>query len=533
MITAEKVNLLGRMGERFDEILTPGAVDFVIALEAEFGDRRRQLLAERDDRRARLRAGGSLDFLPSTALIRDDRSWQVARPAPDLVDRRVEITGPPERKMTVNALNSGAQVWMADFEDASCPTWDAMVTGQLNLRDAIEGRLDFTSAEGKRYRVEGQMPAVMVRPRGWHLPEHHVRLDGRSVSASLFDFGLFFFHCANAQIERGSGPYFYLPKLESHQEARLWNDVFCFAQDELAIPRGTIRATVLIETISAAFEMDEILYELREHSAGLNAGRWDYIFSVIKNFGTRREYVLPDRSRVTMTSPFLRAYSQLLVQTCHRRGAHAIGGMAAFIPSRDPAVNDRAFTAVRADKTREAGDGFDGSWVAHPGLVSLCRDTFDARLAGRPNQLLELRGDVHVTAADLLAIVDTPGDITLRGVRGNIRIALRYIEAWLGGSGAVTLDNIMEDTATAEIARAQVWQWLHAGCWMEEDEQVTRSLVMGMLDEETERAGAATTNGSRRNWRVARTLLAEMLGGTAFTEALTLPGYDRYISSRT
>jgi malate synthase len=361
MITAQKVDLLGHMGERFDEILTPAALDFVISLEAEFGDRRRQLLAERDNRRARLRAGGSLDFLPSTALIRADRSWQVARPPADLVDRRVEITGPPERKMTVNALNSGAHVWMADFEDASCPTWDAMVTGQLNLLDAIEGRLDFTSAEGKRYRVEGQMPAVMVRPRGWHLPEHHLRLDGWSVSGSLFDFGLFFFHCANAQIERGSGPYFYLPKLESHQEARLWNDVFCFAQDALAIPRGTIRATVLVETISAAFEMDEILYELREHSAGLNAGRWDYIFSVIKNFGTRREYVLPDRSRVTMTSPFLRAYSQLLVQTCHRRGAHAIGGMAAFIPSRDPAINDRAFTAVRADKTREAGDGFDGS----------------------------------------------------------------------------------------------------------------------------------------------------------------------------
>src|SRR5689334_7510004 len=386
----ERVEITGPYGDRYDEILTPQAIDLIAALHAELGPRRSELLAARRRRQAELSGGGMLDFLPETASVREDAEWRVAPPAPGLVDRRVEITGPTDKKMTINALNSGANVWLADFEDANTPLWDNMVTGQLNLMDALDRTIDFTSEEGKSYRLapDEELATIVVRPRGWHLDEKHLLVDGRRVSGSLFDFALYFVHCARRQLDKGSGPYFYLAKMESHLEARLWNDAFNLAQDFLGIPRGTIRATVLIETYPAAFEMEEILYELREHSAGLNAGRWDYMFSVIKSFRTRgEEFLLPDRNSVTMTVPFMRAYTELLVRTCHKRGAHAIGGMAAFIPSKDPEVNEQAFEKVHADKSREAGDGFDGSWVAHPGMVELCKEEFDKVLGDQPNQL--------------------------------------------------------------------------------------------------------------------------------------------------
>jgi malate synthase len=473
-----RVQISGPSGDRFDEILTPEAVDFLVALDSEFAARRVALLDTRRARRARYTEGEVPDFLPETAAIRDDPSWRVAPPAPGLVDRRVEITGPTDRKMTVNALNSGAKVWLADFEDATSPTWANIIGGQLNLLDAVNRRIDFTSPEGKRYALGGSLATIVVRPRGWHLVEKHIVVDGRAIPASLVDFGLYIFHAGRRQ------PYFYLPKLESHREARLWNDVFVFAQDYLGIPRGTIRATVLIETITAAFEMDEILYELREHSAGLNAGRWDYIFSTIKNFGRRDDFVLPDRAQITMTVPFMRAYTELLVRTCHRRGAHAIGGMAAFIPSRDPAVNEVALAKVRADKEREAGDGFDGSWVAHPGLVGVCRDAFDAALGDRPHQMDRLREDVSVTAADLLSVDRTPGQVTLAGVQANVAVALRYFDAWLGGTGAAAIFDLMEDAATAEIARCQVWQWVHHGTPIAGGGRVTAELVESIVKEE-------------------------------------------------
>jgi malate synthase len=479
-----RVQINGPSGDRFDEILTPAAIDFLVALDSEFAARRVALLDTRRARRARYAEGEVPGFLPETAAIRDDPTWRVAPPAPGLVDRRVEITGPTDRKMTVNALNSGAKVWLADFEDATSPTWANIIGGQLNLRDAVDRRIDFTSPEGKRYALGRSLATIVVRPRGWHLVEKHVVVDGRAISASLVDFGLYLFHCGQKQIDAGAGPYFYLPKLESHREARLWNDVFRWAQDQLGIPRGTIRATTLVETITAAFEMDEILYELREHSSGLNAGRWDYIFSTIKNFGRRDDFVLPDRSDVTMTVPFMRAYTELLVRTCHRRGAHAIGGMAAFIPSRDPAVNEVALAKVRADKEREAGDGFDGSWVAHPGLVDVCRDAFDAVLGNRPHQIDRLREDVSVTAADLLSVDRTPGQVTLAGVQANVAVALRYFDAWLGGTGAAAIFDLMEDAATAEIARCQVWQWVHHGTPIADGGRVTAELVESIVKEE-------------------------------------------------
>ena len=457
------IEILGAREPRFEEILSPEALAFVARLHTRFAPAREQLLAERA-RRAKLPAAGlSLDFPPETRPIREDAGWRVAPTAPGLADRRVEITGPPERRMTVNALNSGAKVWLADFEDALAPTWHNLISGQLNLLDAIERRIDETTADGRRYRV-GENPAtIVVRPRGWHLDELHLRFDGQPAIGALVDFGLYLFHCGQKQIDAGLGPYFYLPKLENALEARLWNEVFTFAQAELGIARGTIRATVLIETITAAFEMEEILYELREHAAGLNAGRWDYLFSLIKNFSEHGEkFVLPDRVRVTMDQPFLRAYTDLLVKTCHRRGAHAIGGMAAAIPQRDPAANAAALAKVRADKQREAGDGFDGSWVAHPALVTTCREVFDSVLGERPNQLARLREDVHVTADDLLAVHQgAPGYPTREGVRANVAVMLRYLAAWLGGSGAVALYGLMEDVATAEIARCQLWQWQH------------------------------------------------------------------------
>ncbi|SDS21872.1 malate synthase A [Actinoplanes derwentensis] len=523
---AEEITITGTTAGRHAEILTPEAVAFIAALDREFGARRVQLLERR--RRRRTTRTTDLDFLTGTAHIRDDPSWRVAPLAPGLSDRRVEITGPPERKMTINALNSGARVWMADFEDATSPTWENVVLGQLNLRDALDGTLEFASAD-RTYRISGELPTIMIRPRGWHLPESHLRIGGRAVSASLFDFGLYLFHCGQRQIDRGSGPYFYLPKLESHLEARLWNDVFVFAQEYLGIPRGTIRATVLIETINAAFEMEEILYELREHSAGLNAGRWDYLFSMIKN---RPDVVLPERSQVTMTTPFMRAYTELLVRTCHRRGAHAIGGMAAVVPSRDPVAAKRALNQVRQDKRREVGDGFDGSWVAHPGLVETCREVFDQWLGAEPHQIVRKRDDVRVTAADLLQVRSTDVTVTEVALRTNASVALRYIAAWIGGRGAVALGGLMEDAATAEICRAQLWQWISTGTPTDYGVPVTAALVGRMLREELDvlsETGALDEEGARC-FGQARTLLTVLLTERTCPEFLTLPAYLRHLS---
>ncbi|MBX7551236.1 malate synthase A [Streptomyces sp. tea 10] len=473
------VRVLAAESHQHGEILTPAALEFVGRLAAAFGDRRRELLKERRRQVLRLASGSPLDFPMVTSAIRADPTWRVAPPAPGLTDRRVEITGPPDRRMTVNALNSGAKVWMADLEDATAPTWDNIIGGQLSLLDAIERRIDFTTAEGKQYRLadRDELATIMVRPRGWHLDEEHLEYDGHPVPAALVDFGLYFFHCAQRQIDAGYGPYFYLPKLENRYEARLWNDIFVFAQDLLGIPRGTVRATVLIETITAAFEMEEILYELREHSAGLNAGRWDYLFSVIKTFGHRTDFLLPDRGQVTMTAPFMRAYSELLVRTCHKRGAHAIGGMAAHVLGKDPAANEAALAKVRLDKEREAEDGFDSSWVAHPALVPVCRAVFDAVLGDQPHQQDRTRDDVDVTAGQLLSVRRVSGPPTPEGVRTNIAVALRYFAAWLRGQGAVALYGLMEDAATAEIARVQIWQWLR-------HRVIDRETVLALLDGE-------------------------------------------------
>ena len=530
-MTSDGVEITGPQGERYGEVLTPAALSLIAALHRELEGRRAELLAARATRQVELSAGGMLDFLPGTRPVRDAPDWRVAAPAPGLVDRRVEITGPTDRKMTINALNSGAKVWLADFEDANTPLWDNMVTGQLNLISALDRTLDFTSEEGKSYQLkpDSELATIVVRPRGWHLDEKHVLVDGRRVSGSLFDFALYFFHCARRQLERGSGPYFYLPKIESHLEARLWNDAFNLAQDHLGIPRGTIRATVLIETIPAAFEMEEILYELREHSAGLNAGRWDYLFSIIKKFRNRgQEFVLPERNSVTMTAPFMRAYTELLVKTCHRRGAHAMGGMAAFIPSRrDPEVNAVAMAKVREDKTREAGDGFDGSWVAHPDLVPLCREVFDATLGEAPNQLGRQRPEVSVSASDLLAVSKTPGSITEAGLRNNISVGLQYLASWLGGNGAVAIFNLMEDAATAEIARSQVWQWMHNSVRLADGPLVTRELAEQIIGEELGRIRAAAGPGfdtarfGQAVWLFGRVALAD-----DYAEFLTLPAYE-------
>ena len=524
------VRVAGPMNDRYDEVLTDEALEFLAGLHGSFDGRRRELLELREQRYAELAAGGTLDFLAETKDIREDDTWQVAAHAPGLVDRRCEITGPTDRKMTINALNSGARVWLADLEDANTPLWENMVEGQLNLRDAIERRIDFTSTEGKTYALADEVATIVVRPRGWHLPEKHILVDGEPTSGSLTDFGLYVFHTAKRLIELGKGPYFYLPKMESHLEARLWNDVFVHAQDALGIPQGTIRATVLIETYPAAFEMEEILYELRDHSAGLNAGRWDYMFSVIKKFRTRgSDFLLPDRNTVTMTVPFMRAYTELLVRTCHKRGAHAIGGMAAFIPSRDEAVNKTAFEKVRDDKTREAGDGFDGSWVAHPGMVALCTEVFDAVLGDRPNQVDKKRGDVHVTAEQLLDVKSTPGSVTEGGLRANINVGIRYLEAWLGGSGAVGINNLMEDAATAEISRSQVWQWLHNSVELEDGQTVTRELVERLIDEEmgSIRESVGDEAFGKGRWEDARSLFTDMALADDYAEFLTLPAYER------
>ncbi|MGN6359508.1 MAG: malate synthase A, partial [Thermomicrobiales bacterium] len=455
------VEVLGPVSPEFAEILTAEALAFVARLHRAFNPTREALLRARDERQQRLDAGEQPDFLSETRAVREG-DWSVAPCPPDLQNRRVEITGPSERKMMINALNSGANIFMSDLEDALSPSWDNIIEGQRNLRDAVRRTISFANPDGRQYRLNDQTAVLLVRPRGWHLAEKHVLVDGDKISASIFDFGLYFFHNAKELLARGSGPYFYLPKMESHREARLWNDIFRVAQDELGIPRGTIRATVLIETILAAYEMEEILYELREHASGLNAGRWDYIFSIIKKFRTLENMLLPDRAQITMTVPFMRAYTELLVKTCHKRGAHAIGGMAAFIPSRrDAEVNKVALAKVRDDKDREANDSFDGSWVAHPDLVSVAMEAFDAVLGDRQNQKERQRDDVHTTAKQLISTAVPGGKITAAGFRANVDVGLQYINSWLMGNGAAAIYHLMEDAATAELSRSQLWQWIH------------------------------------------------------------------------
>ncbi len=531
MTTHSRIEVHADFGDRFDEILTPAALHFLTRLHDQFAGRRHDRLAARMHQRKHIENGRDLKFLSETAAIREDATWRVAGAGPGLEDRRVEITGPTDRKMTINAMNSGAKVWLADQEDATSPTWDNVIGGQLSLFDAIRRQIDFTSDEGKEYRLGETTPTIVMRPRGWHLVEKHLRFTDRAglrspASGSLTDFGLYFFHNAQALIDSGTGPYFYIAKLENHLEARLWDDVFTFSENALGIPHGTIRATVLIETIPAAFEMEEILYELRDHCAGLNAGRWDYIFSIIKNFrGRGASFVLPDRSAITMTVPFMRAYTELLVSTCHKRGAHAIGGMSAFIPNRrDPEVTERALAAVTADKKREAGDGFDGTWVAHPDLVETARDQFDAVLGDKPNQLDRLRDDVHVTAADLLDL-RIEGAVTDAGVRANVEIALRYIESWLRGIGAAAIDNLMEDAATAEISRGQLWQWMHQRVTTAEGTLITRGLVQKELQRALDKFGGSPGNRFAEAAEVFRAVTLE----EDFPTFLTITAYTRYL----
>ena len=502
-------------------VLTKEALAFVAELQRRFGGRRLELLEARHARQARLDAGQMPTFLSETADMRS-ADWHVANAPKDLDDRRVEITGPAEPKMMINALNSGARVFMADLEDSLSPTWANVVGGQSALRDAVRRTLTFDSPEGKAYRLKERIATLVVRPRGWHLEEAHVLVDGAPVSASLFDFGLYLFHNGQELLHRGSGPYLYLPKLESHLEARLWNEVFAFAQERLGIPRGTIRATVLIETILAAFEMDEILYELREHSAGLNAGRWDYLFSCIKKFRSRPDLALPERAQLTMTVPFMRAYTELLVRTCHRRGAHAIGGMAAFIPSRrDPAVNEVAMGKVREDKERESRDGFDGTWVAHPDLVPLATEIFDVVLGKDPHQKHQLRADVAVLAEDLLDLHVGGGQVTEAGVRLNVSVALQYLDAWLGGNGAAAINNLMEDAATAEISRSQLWQWRTVGMRLADGRVFTDGLYRSIRDEELAKLG----DGANTHLGEAAGLLDGLVLADAFPEFLTIRAY--------
>ncbi|MGW9028867.1 malate synthase A [Streptomyces sp. NPDC055722] len=519
---------------RQDEVLTEAALAFVAELHRRFTPRRDELLARRAERRAEIARTSALDFLPETAAIRADDSWKVAPAPPALDDRRVEITGPTDRKMTINALNSGAKVWLADFEDASAPTWENVVLGQLNLIDAYTRNIDFTDpASGKTYalRPAEELATVVTRPRGWHLNERHLLVDGQPMPGALVDFGLYFFHNAQRLLDLGKGPYFYLPKTESHLEARLWNDVFVFAQDYVGIPQGTVRATVLIETITAAYEMEEILYELRDHASGLNAGRWDYLFSIVKNFrDDGPKFVLPDRNAVTMTAPFMRAYTELLVRTCHKRGAHAIGGMAAFIPSRrDEEVNRVAFEKVKADKDREANDGFDGSWVAHPDLVPIAMASFDRVLGDRPHQKDRLREDVDVKAADLIAVDSLDAKPTYAGLVNAVQVGIRYIEAWLRGLGAVAIFNLMEDAATAEISRSQIWQWINAGVEFENGEKATAELARRVAAEELAniRAEIGEDAFAAGHWQQAHDLLLKVALDEDYADFLTLPAYEQ------
>jgi malate synthase len=515
------IEILGPALDRSSEVLTPGALELLALLHRAFEPTRRSLLAAREQLQARLDSGWTPDFDPETASIRYGE-WSVATIPPPLLDRRVEITGPPDRKMVINALNSGANMFMADFEDSNAPTWENCIRGQINLADAVAGTISYTSPEGRDYRLHPPTATLLVRPRGWHMVEKHVRVDGQPVSASLFDFVLFFHRNARALLERGAGPWFYLPKLEHHAEARLWNDVFVAAQRHLGLPVGSIKATVLIETILAAFQMHEILHELRDHVVGLNCGRWDYIFSFIKKFRAHRRFVLPDRASVTMTTHFLRSYSLLLIQTCHRRGALAMGGMAAQIPIRnDENANRAAMDKVSADKLREVTDGHDGTWVAHPGLVGLARSIFDQHMPG-PNQLGRLREDVSVSASDLLTVPQ--GSVTERGLRQNISVSLRYIEAWLRGNGCVPIDNLMEDLATAEISRAQLWQWIRHEARTEDDQPVTMQRVQELVDAELAAIGAPAP-GNR--FSDAAALLLQITGSESFVEFLSEPAYQR------
>ncbi|AJT42574.1 malate synthase A [Psychromicrobium lacuslunae] len=534
-MTSQQITITAPSIERQDEVLTPEALAFIAALHRASYGRRQELLKARQDRRQQIGNGVDPRFLRETSEIREDPNWRVAPPAPGLEDRRVEITGPVDRKMTINAMNSGAKVWLADMEDASTPSWQNVIQGQLNLSDALERRIDFsTTVNGvtKEYKLGETTPTIVVRPRGWHLPEKHMLIDNQPIAGGVVDFGLYFFHNAQRLIDQGRGPYFYLPKIENHLEARLWNDLFILAQDLLGIPQGTIRATVLIETITAAFEMEEILYELRDHAAGLNAGRWDYLFSVIKNFRTRGpRFVLPDRNQITMTAPFMRAYTEQLVRACHRRGAMAIGGMAAFIPNRrDPEANEIALGKVRADKTREATDGFDGSWVAHPDLVPVALEVFDGVLGdpsngGKPNQIDKLREDVVPDDKALLNIAGTEGNITEPGIRTNIEIGIRYIESWLRGNGAAAIHNLMEDAATAEISRSQIWQWIYAEAITDQGEVITEEWVRELTGQEFEKL--ERQQGDR--FDDALEIFEEVALGEAFPTFLTVPAYARFL----
>ncbi len=523
--TISGLEIRGPVPPQYAEILTPEACSFLAGLFRTFEPRRAEILRRRVERQAELDSGVLPDFLASTRSVREG-SWRVAAAPADLIDRRTEITGPVDRKMVINALNSGAKVFMADFEDATSPTWENLIEGHVNLRDAVRRAITFTSPDGKVYSLNEKTATLLVRPRGWHLPEKHVRVDGKPVSGSLFDFGLYFFHNAHELRRRGSGPYFYLPKMESHLEARLWNDVFVHAQAAIGIPRGSIRATSLIETILAAFEAEEILYELREHASGLNCGRWDYIFSCIKKLHAREGYVFPDRAQVTMTAPFMRAYCLHVIKVCHRRGAHAMGGMAAQIPIKNnPAANDEALAKVLADKEREATDGHDGTWVAHPGLVPVALKAFDKHMPG-PNQVARRRDDVNVTAADLLAA--PTGTITEAGIRTNLSVGIQYLEAWFGGLGCVPLYNLMEDAATAEISRAQLWQWIHSGAKLEDGRVITPSLCAMLLGEVIEKVKAEVGEDRYLNghFRVAGHLFTDMIKAPDIDEFLTLPAYE-------
>lgn len=525
------------VAEREDEILTPEALTFLKKLHVNFSGRRAELLRDRHDRRQQLVNGRLPRFLVETKGVRDDDSWKVAPLGPGLEDRRVEMTGPTDRKMTINALNSGAAAWMADFEDANTPHWENVIGGQVNLRDAIAGTITFDSPQGKHYELKERditkLPTLLVRPRGWHLVEKHIMAGREPMVGALVDFGLYFFHNAKTLIEKDRGPYFYLPKMESHREARLWADVFAYAEEYVGIPHGTIRATCLIETIMAAFEMEEILYELRDYSAGLNAGRWDYIFSIIKKFrDSGSKYILPDRALVGMTAPMMRAYTELLVKTCHKRGASAIGGMSAFIPSRDASENAEIERKVRADKSREAADGFDGSWCAHPGMVPYIRDEFDKVLGTNPNQISKQRPEVNVTAEDLLNVSATEGAVSEAGVRTNISVSLRYLESWLGGNGAVGIFGLMEDAATAEISRAQIWQWIHNRVKLDDGREVTRELCQSLMDEESAKFKAEIGDDPQRQANLTRAvqIFGDISLQDEFPTFLTVPVYANYVA---
>jgi malate synthase len=520
---AQRVQVVGKPVNHLESVLTSDALAFLAELHDRFNKTREDLLALRADKQRKIDAGALPEFLAETEQVRRS-DWKVAAAPADLQDRRVEITGPVERKMMINALNSGAKVFMADFEDSLSPTWANVIEGQWNLIDAVRRRLEFTNPDGKVYKLNDEIATLVVRPRGWHLTEKHIEIDGKPISASLFDFGLYFFHNAVELTKRGSGPYFYLPKMESHLEARLWNDVFNFAQDHLGVPRGTVRATVLIETILASFEMEEILYELRDHASGLNAGRWDYIFSLIKKTRRHPDFLMPDRSQVTMTVPFMRAYARLLVYSCHKRGAHAMGGMAAFIPSRkDAEVNKVALAKVTEDKLREANDGFDGTWVAHPDLVPIATKEFDNVLSNRPHQKDRPLEDPKVSAKELLSATIPGGKITESGVSSNIDVALQYIESWLCGVGAAAIHNLMEDAATAEIARAQLWQWIHSGAKLDDGKPITGTLYQELKENLLAKLSFAKPENK---FGQAAQILDSLVLSDEFEDFLTIPAYE-------